>query len=125
MSLFLLEEAGSPFSWGVSDCWLLAADWCRARRGVDPAARVRGRYRTALGAARLARRLGGLEAMARADMGRCGLAETSDPHPGDVGLVMDPAAGPLFAVRSALGWMARGRRGLALVSFPVIVAWKV
>ncbi len=56
-------------------------DWCRKMRGVDPAASLRGRYRTALGAMRHVRRLGGFEAMARKLMAGCGFATTETPGP--------------------------------------------
>lgn len=47
-----------PFEWGVHDCATWAADVRRALTGEDMAAEWRGRYRTALGAQRLIRRLG-------------------------------------------------------------------
>ncbi len=53
------------------------------------------------------------------------LSITADPQPGDIGLVRDPVAGPLFAIRTALGWAAKGPTGIALGAFPVIVAWGV
>ena len=59
MSAFLRAGAGATFVWGEIDCSLFMADWCRKTRGVDPAASLRGRYRTALGAMRHVRRLGG------------------------------------------------------------------
>lgn len=47
-----------PFEWGRHDCALWAADCVMAMTGNDPAACWRGRYRTALGAARILRRSG-------------------------------------------------------------------
>lgn len=44
-----------PFRWGRNDCCLFAADWIVLLHGVDPAARLRGRYQSALSAARLVR----------------------------------------------------------------------
>ena len=49
---------GRPFSWGVHDCALFAADCALAITGHDPLAAVRGSYGTAQGAARVLRRLG-------------------------------------------------------------------
>ncbi|WP_342163082.1 DUF6950 family protein [Methylobacterium sp. SD21] len=125
MIAFLRQAAREPFVWGVSDCALFMADWVRIARGMDPAASLRGRYRCHLGAARHIRRLGGIEAMGRALAAQAGLAETNDPRAGDIGLVSDPLAGPLFAVRTAIGWAAKGPRGIALGAFPAIVAWSV
>lgn len=48
-----------PFAWGRQDCALFACDCIAAMCGEDPAARFRGRYRTARGACRAIRRLGG------------------------------------------------------------------
>lgn len=125
MIAYLRQAAREPFAWGVADCALFLADWVRLARGFDPAAPLRGRYRCHLGAARHIRRLGGMEAMGRALAAEAGLPETADPQPGDVGLVRDPHAGPVFAIRTPLGWAAKGERGVALGAFPVIVAWAV
>lgn len=125
MVAYLRRAAREPFAWGQADCALFMADWVRAARGLDPAAPLRGRYRSRRGAARHIRRLGGMEAMGRALAARAGLAETASPQPGDIGLVLDPVAGPLFAVRTAIGWAAKSPRGIALVAIPVIVAWRV
>ena len=35
-----------PFVWGARDCTVWGADWCMLRFGFDPAATVRGRYKT-------------------------------------------------------------------------------
>ena len=48
----------TPGVWGAADCLLTAMDAVEAVTGVDPAASVRGRYKTQLGAARLLRRNG-------------------------------------------------------------------
>ena len=60
-----LEEAinaarAEPFRWGRHDCGLFASDCILAMTGTDPAAEFRGQYQSALGAARILRRLGGL-----------------------------------------------------------------
>lgn len=125
LSDYLRAAAGTPFVWGRADCSLFMADWVRACRGIDPAAPLRGRYRTARGAARHVRRHGGMEAMGRALAEAAGLAVTAAPGPGDIGLVRDPLAGPVFAIRSSIGWVMRGPRGLACGAYPVIVAWSV
>ncbi len=55
----LRAAAARPFAWGRHDCALFACDCIAAMTGEDPAARFRGRYRTARGAARALRRIGG------------------------------------------------------------------
>lgn len=44
--------ARRPFSWGEFDCCTFACDGIMAMTGVDPMADLRGRYTTAIGAAR-------------------------------------------------------------------------
>jgi hypothetical protein len=101
------------------------ADWCLAVRGVDPAASLRGRYTTALGAMRHVRRLGGFEAMARSLMAGCGFSTTEAPGPGDVGLVNHPVVGPVFAIRCSLGWAVKSPDGVAVDEYPIMVAWSL
>lgn len=57
---FLEAARGRPFSWGRWDCCILAADAVQVLTGTDPLAPFRGRYRSARGAARLLKPLGGL-----------------------------------------------------------------
>lgn len=47
-----------PGEWGKADCLLTCADIVEAITGVDPAADIRGKYKTEAGAARLLRRRG-------------------------------------------------------------------
>lgn len=47
-----------PFAWGRHDCALFAAGAVLAMTGEDPAARYRGRYRSAAGSLRALRRFG-------------------------------------------------------------------
>ena len=56
LNALIEERRAASFAWGAHDCCLFAADGVRATTGADPAADLRGRYRTALGAARLIRR---------------------------------------------------------------------
>lgn len=125
LSAFLRAMARASFAWGACDCSLVMSDWCRLRRGVDPAASFRGRYRTRLGALRHVRRLGGFEATARTVMAGAGFVTTDAPLVGDVGLVAHPASGPIFAIRCALGWAMKSPEGVAVGAYPALVAWRV
>lgn len=125
LSAFLRAMARASFAWGACDCALVMADWCRVRRGVDPAARLRGRYRTALGALRTVRRRGGFETVVRALMAESGFATIESPRTGDVGLVAHPRVGPACAIRCPLGWAVKSPAGLALGPWPARVAWRV
>lgn len=122
---FMRAMARASFVWGSCDCSLVMADWCRAKRGVDPAAGLRGRYSTAAGAMRHVIRLGGFEAMGRSLMAGCGFSVIAAPRVGDVGLVTHPVVGPVFAIRCALGWAVKSPEGFAVDEYPTIVAWSV
>lgn len=52
------RHADIPGEWGVADCLLTCADIVEAVTGFDPAADIRGRYKTEAGAARLLRKRG-------------------------------------------------------------------
>lgn len=41
---FLQERATTPFSWGVNDCSMFAADAVKAQTGIDIAEDFRGKY---------------------------------------------------------------------------------
>lgn len=118
--------ASTPFVWGLTDCFLWAADWTLAQRGLDPAEPWRGRYSTALGAKRAISRVGGYAAGGRVRMASLGFSETSDPQPGDIGLVQPPDFPiPVLAIRTRVGWACKGQAGLVTAPLPLIVAWTV
>ncbi len=133
LDAFLEAETAAGFDWGVRDCWLLPADWVLARTGRDPASAWRGRYRTALGAARIIRRMGGPEAFAGGSLAACGWIRSSSPRRGQVGLL--PAAiETTHGVRRALvggialggGWWAtrNGPGGLVMGLAEPTVFWR-
>lgn len=119
--------------WGVSDCVLWPADWVVASGWADPAEAHRGRYRTALGAARLVVRAGGLESMWRTEAARIGLRETNRPIAGDVGLALRETRGAGPALSGLVGaiclgggeWACRTGGGLRSGRWPVVRAWRV
>lgn len=47
-----------PFRWGESDCVIFTADVVEAMTGHDPASAVRGKYRSARGAAKMMKKHG-------------------------------------------------------------------
>ena len=57
------QRMAAPFEWGVNDCCIFAADAVRAMTGRDPAADAHC-YSTALEAAQVVRKLGGLAEIA-------------------------------------------------------------
>lgn len=58
---FITAHRSMPFSWGSHDCLLFATAAIEAITGKDPLRHMRGKYHTALQAARFARTFGGLE----------------------------------------------------------------
>lgn len=55
---YLLANRNATFAWGRCDCVLFCAGAIAAMTGIDPAAAVRGRYATAIGARRAMTRRG-------------------------------------------------------------------
>lgn len=93
----LEERRDRPFAWGRNDCALFACDLVEAATGVDHAAPLRGRYRSAAGAAWALRRFagGGLEAAAEKIAKSNGLREVPPlmAQRGDI-VLLDEAPGP-------------------------------
>lgn len=133
LATWLDQAIDTPRAWGVHDCTLWPADWVRRCGHADPASPWRGRYRTALGAARLARANGGLEALWAAGAERAGLVRTRRPLAGDVGLVamatreVGPAlAGHVGAICIGGGdWAVITTGGVWMGRAPVLDAWGV
>lgn len=128
LASFLSEAGHTRFAWGRFDCCLWLADWVLAVRGVDGAAALRGRYRTALGCARLLTHLGGVTATVGHCAALAGLSETKRPRTGDIGVVkMMTAKGEreVGAIRTARRWAILTIGGLSSVPAKPLAAWRV
>ncbi len=55
----ITERYNYPFVWGTTDCAGFSADVILLVTGIDILAEYRGRYKTAIGAARIMKRVGG------------------------------------------------------------------
>ncbi len=55
---FIADKRDLPFVWGKQDCCLFAADWVLTMTEIDPALKLRGKYRTEIGAKRALKRAG-------------------------------------------------------------------
>ena len=55
---YLAGHSGAVFAWGRCDCAMFAAGAVAAMTGTDPAAEVRGRYKSPIGAARVLKNAG-------------------------------------------------------------------
>ena len=63
LAQFIEARRAQPFAWGSNDCCIFAADWVEICTGEDHAKVWRGRYTSALGAARVLDEAGGVEAL--------------------------------------------------------------
>ena len=111
----VVEAMDREWRWGVCDCCTAACDAFAALHGIDPMAPLRGRYDTALGAARIIRAHGGPLAMAEHLAGLAGLRPGIGLR-GEVGVVS--GEGLRMALALCLGpqsWAAKTARGFATV----------
>ena len=129
LSAAVKARRGRSFQWGSHDCCTFACDVIRDAGGVDYAAPFRGRYTTALGAARALRRFagGGLETAAEKITQDNGLEEVPPlmAQRGDFVLI-DVAEGPALGVCLGEFLAAAGPDGAA--TFPLKRArraWRV
>lgn len=134
LAAWLDRAVDTPRAWGDHDCNLWPANWVVNCGHGDPAAPWRGRYDSAISAARLVKAEGGMEALWRDAARRATLPETSRPLAGDVGLisVLTPATDPLelFGLVGAIciggrEWAVVSEDGLFMARRPVIQAWRV
>lgn len=112
-----------PFAWGSNDCLLFAADAVEACTGLDLAAKWRGQYADAVGAARMLHAGGGVAGFCSEHLGqeiRPALAQ-----PGDIGIVLSGGR-ECAGVCGGPVWLAPGEH--VLLAFPRSVvqrAWRL
>lgn len=126
---FLAQAARTPFAWGGKDCCLWPADWLVACGHPDPAADLRGRYRTALGAARILNKHGGVLGVYASRATTVGLRAVTTPIAGDIGVVMardaDGRAKPTGAICTGRRWAALGPERLIVAEMTPLAAWRI
>lgn len=129
LAAYLAEAARTPFDYGDFDCGVgFAARWIERERGTDPALRLRGTYRTALGAARLIRAAGGLPVLVGREVGAAGLLVTDDPQTGDVAVVWLQGARrrvQALSIRTPRRWAFLAPNGVGVGPAVLIQAWGV
>jgi hypothetical protein len=111
---FVEHHRRQPFKWGERDCCMFVCAGILTTTGLDPAAKLfRGKYRDAVGAARLLKKHGGVEAIAASVCAEHGFPEVrvAMAQRGDVVLIdVDEAGHPAKgAARSALGLCIGGQ----------------
>lgn len=87
LGAFLDRMAVAGWQWGERDCLSWLGLWSREITGIDGAAEWRGRYKTAIGCARVCRKSGGLMACIERGAKAAGMVAVDDVRAGDVGLV--------------------------------------
>lgn len=118
------EHKDKPFVWGEHDCVLWAANTVLAITGFDPAEGFRDSYSTALGAAKLLKDFGGMEALVTTKLEREPVAPAF-ANVGDVLIVLQ-GEDPMLAVCNGETMLAPGALGLvALPTLSALKAWKV
>lgn len=129
---YLQDRAAIPGSWGQCDCALFLADWILIRTGKDPAKAFRGTYDTALAARRALELFGGTVELYGRQLARVGWVATSDPQPGDVGVVPGEPSGEFTqaahrmvgAIRVDGGWVTKARTaGINFCDVKAVAAW--
>jgi hypothetical protein len=121
---YVRDHGSEPFAWGERDCCLWVCDWIKDRRGVDPAARLRGCYHDEAGAIACWSDFGGLQVLALTLAKEAGLQQTETPVAGDVGLVQT-WMGPAMAICLGDRWAVKGPRAVVVHRWPVLSAWIV
>ncbi|RVD13791.1 MAG: hypothetical protein EOS73_15980 [Mesorhizobium sp.] len=107
------QHKSIPGVWGVSDCLLTVADAVEAITGTDPAADIRGKYKTEAGAARILRKRGfGDVEMALASLFRP--VGRLMAQRGDIGVVENGVLCAGFV--TDLGFAVKTEAGLSFVS---------
>lgn len=121
---FLDEMSERGWEWGQRDCLLWLGLWSERAFGIDGGAPWRGRYRTALGCARVLKKSGGMAACIERGARLCGMVPTTNYRAGDVGIVSveDREVG---AICTGDKWAVMTADGVYISRLPVVLAWGV
>lgn len=100
-----------PFSYGAADCFVFVADCVRAMTGDDPAAKVRGKYKTERGAASQMRKVFGAADVAGLLASLYAEIPPAMARRGDLGIV-ESDRGPVSCVIGGPQIFAKSRAGV-------------
>lgn len=122
---FLKAYRNRSFEWGQCDCCLFVADWVHTQSGVDPAADLRRRYHTQLGATRALRRAGFNSILDIADAAFGERVDVLALARGDIALLMQDDAPALGIVWGANVW-AMGEQGVVALPLTLVeFGWRL
>lgn len=116
------ENFYKPFKWGEHDCVLWAANCVLAITGFDPALEYRDEYSSPIGAARILKDNGGMEALVSEKFES---VLPSFANIGDIVMILQNEQ-PMLAVCNGETSLAPGAEGLiALPTLSAVKAWRV
>lgn len=125
LTAYVEAHRNRPFAWGRHDCGTFLADWVDLVAGYDPLAKVRGRYRSAIGWARVARNDGWADSAAVFDHALGPRIERKAAGRGDGGAIASPA-GPVMGIVLGTEIVVPAVDGLVFVPVGLMVAaWRV
>jgi hypothetical protein len=128
---FVARSQRLKFAWGIHDCCLFACDAVLAMTGTDLAADFRGKYDSALGAARMLKAYGGtVEMLAEEIADKFCIFEVPVLYAqrGDVVLLPSNNDGPALGIVSLDGWNCLGAGLEGLTRTPLnqcLKAWRI
>ncbi|UIK04915.1 DUF6950 family protein [Neorhizobium galegae] len=119
-----------PHGRNYNDCTTICATWVEILTGIDPAADLRGTYRTAEAAHAIIEDAGGHVAFMEARLLPLGFKRVQNPMDGDIGCVSAPAGvegnfAVVGAIRFGPLWLSLGPAGLVGKHLPTIAAWRL
>lgn len=117
---FMAMTGAQPWAWGVQDCTLWVADWCKLRWRVDPALSFRDRYDSEAGAQSLIDRAGSLIGLVSPHMAF--LVQKNEADEGDVG-VIEVLGRQTAAIRVGDKWAFRSPAGVGFVDAAPLIVW--
>ncbi|SMO78665.1 DUF6950 family protein [Paracoccus laeviglucosivorans] len=117
LAAYVQATAGLPWAWGKQDCTIWVADWCVLRWGIDPAARLRGKYDSETGA--LALTSCGLVVAVAPEIV---LPRKVIPSEGDIG-VIEFRGRQVSAIWSGSHWLFRTPRGVGMTRCAALSIW--
>ncbi len=125
---FLDRMAKAGWQWGERDCLSWLGLWSLECTGIDGASEWRGRYKTAIGCARVCRKSGGLMACIERGAMAAGMIAVQDVRAGDVGLVRAMTTRGVQEVGGIFTgerWAVLTARGVITARAEPVAAWGV
>jgi hypothetical protein len=118
-----------PYGRIYNDCTTICATWAEILTGTDPAADLRGTYRTAEAAHVIIADAGGHVAFMEGRLLPLGFKRVQHPVDGDIGCVIAPAGieggfTEVGAIRFGPLWLSLGPAGLVGKRLDMVAAWR-